>query len=424
MPCCINCKQNNNVGVHGYPSHPGRVIVDMTENYHIMSCRYKCNHCKKEKERLKQVAKDAAAAAADVEVEVEVTKVNLQTTFIGWDRRVLPLFPDGIGKEFPAFLTKRAGVDNKLIDAMRPLFNKSIRPEGFSEFLLEMHTKEWTRRYIRYERDVHRMNKLFPGYAKTAPLFSDFGDKEFYDGKSPTGKYIKHVYNLYHDTISEHLAKEVKKRPSKMLYWDISYKIDKRMNLYKGERIFKGLVTGMNELGEIRIQFHVFTDSHEQMLPALEAFKNTNDKLGMEGPRYFVTDNPKGDAEFIKAIFDTLQQQQRRLDANQRTVTSEIPSFDDEFVRDNVKVLSSAQETNIAINAMWDVAKDNLIGLDAEWSVTMNRHGQVIKNGKVGLIQMCYIDSDEKMTTLLVRTSNMQKLPHRLESLITGTRLR
>ena len=85
---------------------------------------------------MKTIAKEAVAAAA-ADVEVEVTKVNLQTTFMGWDSRILPLFPDGVGKEFPAFLTKRAGVDLAIVDLIRPLFNKSIRPECFSEILLE-----------------------------------------------------------------------------------------------------------------------------------------------------------------------------------------------------------------------------------------------------------------------------------------------
>mmetsp|Transcript_29129 Transcript_29129/g.49666 ORF Transcript_29129/g.49666 Transcript_29129/m.49666 type:complete len:1097 (+) Transcript_29129:786-4076(+) len=283
-----------------------------------------------------------------------------------------------------------------------------------------MHTKEWTRRYIRYERDVARLDKLLPGYAKTASLFSDFCDKDFYDGKVPTGKYIKHVYALFHDTISEHLAKEVKKRPTKMLYWDVSYKIDKRMNHHKGEQIFKGLVTGMNELGEIRIQFHVFTDSHEQMEPALEAFNDTNTKLGMEGPQYFVTDNPKADALFFSTIFNTLHQQQQQLDDN--PATSEIPSFEEEFyVRDEVKVLTTTQQTNLAITAMWDVAEGKVVGLDAEWTVTKNRHGHVTHRGKVALIQLCYIDKDEKVTTLLIRTKNMNKLPYKLELLLTSS---
>jgi len=416
MPCCVNCKNNCAVGVHAYPSHPGRMVVNQTENYYILTRRYICNDCKKEKDRLKTIAKNAATAAANV--EVEVAEVKLQTTFLGWDRRILPLFPDGIGKEFPAFLTKRAGVDLSIIDLMRPLVNKSIRPEAFSELLLELHTKEWTRRYIKYERDVARKDRLAPGFAKTAPLFSDFSNKDFYDGKVPTPKYIKHVYNLYHDTISEHLAKEVKKRPTEMLYWDVSYKTAKRVNLHNGEQIFKGLVTGMNELGEVRIQFHIHTDSHDQMTGALEAFKATNNVLGMEDPKYFVTDNPKADAAFITAVFDSLQQQQQQLNT-QRTDTAHVPLLDN-YSDANVKVLSTAQEVNFAITSMCDVARGKVIGLDAEWSVVMNRHGHVTETGKIALIQISYIDGDDKITTLLVRTNKMAKLPHMLESLLTG----
>mmetsp|Transcript_4737 Transcript_4737/g.6906 ORF Transcript_4737/g.6906 Transcript_4737/m.6906 type:complete len:83 (+) Transcript_4737:823-1071(+) len=73
------------------------MVVDLKENYFIMGCRYKCNQCKKDKERLNAIAKaaaaTAAAATAGADVEVEVTKINLQYTFIGWDSRVLPRIP-------------------------------------------------------------------------------------------------------------------------------------------------------------------------------------------------------------------------------------------------------------------------------------------------------------------------------------------
>ena len=133
-----------------------------------------------------------------------MTKVNLQLTFMGWDRRILPLFPDGRGKQFPAFLTKPSGMDISLIDLMRPLFNKgSARPQSFSDLLLELHSKEWTRwSYILHERDVAMRERLFPGSAKIATEFCDFGDTFYYEGgKSPTGRFIQLVYTLYHDTI-------------------------------------------------------------------------------------------------------------------------------------------------------------------------------------------------------------------------------
>ena len=369
MPCCPNCKHNNAVGVHCYSIHPGRKVIGLKENYYVLGRRYICSDCKKEKQRLKKLAELAASAATNV--QIEVTKVDLQLTFMGWDKRILPLFPDGRGKQFPAILTKRSGFCNSLIDIMRPLFDKGIRPESFSDLLLELHTKEWTRRYIMYEREVARNDRLSPGYAKRAPLFSDFGDCLYYDGEVPTGKYVKLVYNLHAESIREHLEKEVKKRPCDILFWDASYKIDKRMNQYNGEQIFKGLITGMNQAGEIRIQFHIHTDSHDQFVAALEAFKATIRKMGLDGPKFFVTDNPRADSAFFLSIFESLREQQQCLD-NESLVATTIPTLEEEyFVEDNVKVLTEAEEINNAITAMSYVAKGNVIGLDAEWNVTL-----------------------------------------------------
>ncbi len=417
MPCCPNCKHNNAVGVHCYSIHPGRKVIGLTENFYVLGRRYICSDCKKEKQRLAKLAELAATAATNV--QVEVTKVDLQLTFMGWDKRILPLFPDGRGKQFPAILTKRSGFCNSLIDLMRPLFDKSIRPEFFSDLLLELHTKEWTRRYIMYEREVARNERLSPGYAKRAPLFSDFGDCLYYDGEVPTGKYVKLVYNIYAESIREHLEKEVKKRPCDILFWDASYKIDKRMNQYNGEQIFKGLITGMNQAGEIRIQFHIHTDSHDQFVAALEAFKATIRKMGMDGPKFFATDNPRADSAFFLSIFESLREQQQCLD-NECLVAATIPTLEEEyFVEDNVKVLTEVEEINNAITAMSYVAKGNVIGLDAEWNVTLNRNGSVTNTGKVALIQICYVDGSGKLITRLIRTHKMTKLPRNLETLLT-----
>jgi hypothetical protein len=42
-PFCPTCKSNNNVSRHGFnKNHVGRVIIGLTENYYIMTCRYIC----------------------------------------------------------------------------------------------------------------------------------------------------------------------------------------------------------------------------------------------------------------------------------------------------------------------------------------------------------------------------------------------
>ena len=72
------------------------------------------------------------------------------------------------------------------------------------------------------------------------------------------------------------------------------------------------------------------------------------------------------------------------------------------FVCDDVKVITTAEETNTAITAVCDVAKGNGFSLDAEWNVTKNRFGHVMNAGKVALIQISYIKGNDKMSTLLM----------------------
>ena len=62
-------------------------------------------------------------------------------TFMGYKPRARELLPFGYGDEYPAFHTYRGGLDRCVIDLMRPLFNKGVRPEALSSLMLEMHTK-------------------------------------------------------------------------------------------------------------------------------------------------------------------------------------------------------------------------------------------------------------------------------------------
>ena len=93
--------------------------------------------------------------------------------------------------------------------------------------------------------------------------FSKFGDKEQYNGRVPSGRYLAHVYKLYHASIRTHLNNEVKKRGAQTLHWDVSYKEAKNLCQYRGQSIYHGLVTALNEYGEVRIQFHIFSDGYD-----------------------------------------------------------------------------------------------------------------------------------------------------------------
>ena len=114
---------------------------------------------------------------------------------MGWDRRILPLFADGVGDEFPAFLTKRAGVDLSIIDWMMPLFDKGVKAKALEEMLLEFHSKQFFKRHIWYEHDMSAKRRLNPNF--NYPMFGEFGDKELFNRKSPTGR----VSQLFHPLV-------------------------------------------------------------------------------------------------------------------------------------------------------------------------------------------------------------------------------
>ena len=262
---------------------------------------------------------------------------------MGWNAASNNLLPYSKGDEFPAFLTWRAAVDKGLIDLMRPLFDFGVRPEQFSNLILEQHAKEHSRQYLKYERKLEEVN--FQG--KKPQMYSDFADKEKYAGVVPTGNYFALVYKRYHKTIRTFLSKEVKKRDSRQLSWDVSYKVNKKMCQYHGQavsfythafatfvivdacivtnmlchsvllhhlQVFKGLVTATNEYGEIRIQFYVVTDGHDQMESAVQAFLATTNAYGQRPLNLVFSDNPTADDEWFKSQIPSIQASQDRLD--------------------------------------------------------------------------------------------------------------
>ena len=59
--------------------------------------------------------------------------------------------------------------------------------------------------------------------------------------------------------------------------------------------VFKGLVTGCNEIGEVRINWHVFSDAQDQLKVILHEFKETTSFYGQPDLQHFITDKPKAE---------------------------------------------------------------------------------------------------------------------------------
>ena len=207
-------------------------------------------------------------------------------------------------------------------------------------------------------------------------MIGEFGDKRKYHGLVPTGRYVQHVFITHNQTIVPYMDKEVKKRGAKTLHWDVSYKEAKHLCRYRGQPVFKGLVTGMNEAGEVHMQFHVYSDSHEQMKSALEAFKQMTHNLGLPGVQYFFTDNPAADRQFYMRLLPSpsLRVQQNVLDAiitlsaaeqdSSPSDTSLLPSYP--YSHLDVRIATSSDDIANTVWALIEEAADSRIGLDVD----------------------------------------------------------
>ena len=137
-------------------------------------------------------------------------------------------------------------------------------------------------------------------------LFSSFSDKRKFAGRVPTGRYLATVNMREHGSIWCHLSKEVKKRGAIRLSLDASYKEAKKLARCNGRPVFKGYITALNEVGEMRLALHVNSESHDQMRAAFEAFKYSTSEYGLPPLELYFSDNAKGDMCFIKEIFPSL----------------------------------------------------------------------------------------------------------------------
>jgi hypothetical protein len=421
MPSCPSCKSNKRVGPHAFrDNHFGRVVVDLTETYYVLGRRYICHECKDKSQQLKAVLQETAAAN-NIEIG-EVRDDEVQYTFMGWNDKSLPLFPCGIGNKFPAVLTWKAGLDKKVVDMMRPLYDGGCRPDRLSALLLEMHSRRFFQLCIEHEYELACTRTLTQHSYET---LGDFGDKKKYNGLVPTGKFLAHVYKVYHASIGHYLDLEVKKRGATTLHWDVSYKEAKHLCLYRGRPVFQGLVTAMNEVGEVRMQFHIYSDSHEQMKSAIEAFKRTTSSLGLPDVRLFYTDNPGGDRLFYLRQLPSLQSQQDVFD--EFSVSNNVPAGIKDSLQsyeyDSINVRTALTKCDVekVVMALKEDIKGGRIGLDAEWNQLVSCRGIQTGTSKVQTMQIAYRNADDNINVLVLKVGQFDKLPPSLVSLLDGT---
>ena len=126
-------------------------VFTLNSFYFVITRRYICHDCKG-KHAQKRDAGDIAPGVGGRHRDEET-----QFTFTPTNATTLLLEPYGHSLKFKAVLSEHSGVDESIVDWMRPLFNGGVRPATFSRALLEMHTKRHAREYLEYE---HRLTEI------------------------------------------------------------------------------------------------------------------------------------------------------------------------------------------------------------------------------------------------------------------------
>lgn len=288
--------------------------------------------------------------------------------------------------------------------------------------MVELHTKEHVRTCLQHENDTAAARRFDPNIS--AKMLSEFGDKNHYAGMVLTGFYISSVYKLFHLTIADHFSQEVKKRGALRLQWDASFKECKHLARYHGESVFRALITATHEIGEIRIQFHVVTDGHDQMYCAVATFIATCEKYGQGTPQLLTTDKPGDDKPTFLGLLPGLRATQEKLDrfaTQQATGGTGLPVCTTEST--NFKVLRSALE----INANIDCIRNQLLALprnlqvmsiDAEWDTFKNLRGCIVGSGPAAVVQLGYrLTPEGPVQALVMQLHGRKSLPDRLAAL-------
>eukprot|EP00956_Cyclotella_meneghiniana_P003609 scaffold4428_cov57-Cyclotella_meneghiniana.AAC.1 len=421
-PFCPTCKCNSHVSIRAcHSNHIGRLIIGLTQNYHVLTVQYKCGQCEEKKKQLVREAIATAAATGEPQ-----PKVKYQYTFMGWDPESLPLTAYGCGDEFPALLSPRAGIDKTLVDMMRAEFDKGTRPEAFSNMILELHAKEHTRSWLRYEREYsfEIQKKARLGLDVNCwDEFSSFNDSARWNDSVPTGKYFASVYKKHSRSIRSHLNKEVKKRGATVLSSDVSYKEARNLCQHKGHAVYNGLDTKTNECGEVRLQYHVVSDSHEQSVAPLEAFKQTSMEYGLPLPRIIHTDDPSRDCNFYLNSFESLQLEKQRMNSGLSRAHTNANPYPYDVTTPYLKIVDKPEDISLAVSSMREIMNTDMgFAFDCEHKVAFNGRGMRTTESKIGLIQIAYFNrhDNDRIHHLFVRTYDKVKLPGPLVSLLSS----
>ena len=145
----------------------------------------------------------------------------------------------------------------------------------------------------------------------------------------------------------------------------------------------------------------------------------------------FITDNPAADTKYISEMIPSIHESTQKFNAFQED-DSDSDSYDGDncvpYDRENVTIASTVGEMNDAADAVREIvtsSNSKWIGFDTETEVETNSatgRPMGVKK-RVGLIQLCYRDGEQKEQVLLLRICKSAKIPDRVQALLEDKRI-
>jgi len=205
---------------------------------------------------------------------------------------------------------------------------------------------------------------------------------------------------------------EVQRRNGKFIAIDHSFKVTKHMQHFGESKVFEGLFSGLNELGEVRLFQFVKSTSLNEVKLSLQNYYKTSTTYGCT-PQFAYTDRCCQDRGILEESMDSLKFGLKSAQYEQL----KLPPSKYEYLNNIISIQTKFHSINCELDSMGDLSPKLIIGLDTEW----NRADNGMPRQRIGLIQIAFIlGSEEKI--YLISTKNFDlTLPPALSRFLQRT---
>jgi hypothetical protein len=360
----------------GWMDEP-RLIYGMDSNYWLLSRRHFCSKC--------------------------------ELHFVVSNPDVLIHLPKFVQESFPAILSKKAGIDKRLMGWVESLGDTAVGPEAVRNMIREFHTLKYDVLKRNYYEGVWWCKERLKDSTLqiiNVPLFTEFSSKTSYFGKCPSSNYIMKMLNQELNRKRNYFDYEVQRRGVSVASIDHSYKVTKHLAQLNGEKTFEGLFTCKNEYGEIRMQQLVQSSSMEELTLLFSNCWRTLTTNKMRLPEVVFDDKCCEHANFLQSVWPSISiQPGESLDLPILPIDRVV------YLKTELECTMHLLNLLDSINSFPDGIKTN-IGLDCEWNVN-RRKGQPAKVERVATIQMAI-----QSKVFVFQTCQQLKLPLIIQTII------